>query len=357
MRFCFLVVDQLYRGFESIGSRYCDFPLAAAFRTPWLLISLELLGIVMVKSFLIDLLVKDIYSSSRLCTYISSLLLSLLVMLGNHQHWQSSIDNPMNPMKFGWGGTASNFLISVAPKCPSLSGRVCVSDVPELPMIFEDFFEDRMEDGHEWKYLKKQGQVSACWTYHSTTDFHSPRAWASDFRNHVIGAGTKKTRQDSPLKIPGPNFRRAWQCAKNPAALGTRYQCQPVFFLLVFSSRCYPSKKWPPYFTSSTFWGCKEKLRFGELKQKSHQAALWWGVFGPWFFPGPKPAPMIGQVGVGRPKLWKGCCPKCWWRCGPIFFFGGVTSTWFVGIGPELCREIVGISSPCWRNLCDFNSF
>jgi len=29
-------------------------------------------------------------------------------------------------------------------------------------MIFEDFFEDRMEDGHEWKYLKKQGQVSAC---------------------------------------------------------------------------------------------------------------------------------------------------------------------------------------------------
>ena len=259
-------------------------------------------------------------------------------MLGNHQHWQSSIDNPMNPMNFGWGGTASNFLISVAPKCPSLSGRVCVSDVPELPMIFVDVFEDRMEDGHKrnWQNWKKQGQVSAWWTYHFTTDFHSPRAWAGDFRNHVTGASTKKHAKTRHSKSRVPIFEALGSAQKIPSGSWNSVPVSACFFLVHFPADViYPSKKNDPYNLLVAPFGAAKNFSFWRAPKKNHRPPCGEVYLDHDFSRVQNLHQWSARLEWGGQNFGRAAVQSAGGGVFRSFFFGGGNKgTWFVGFGP-----------------------
>ena len=75
------------------------------------------------------------------------MLLSLLVMLGNHQHWDSSIDIRWIPWIWAEEGQPQIFSFLFAAKCPSLSSVGFVWAKMASSHDICGCLEDRMEDG------------------------------------------------------------------------------------------------------------------------------------------------------------------------------------------------------------------
>ena len=75
-------------------------------------------------------------------------------------------------------------------------------------------------------------------------------------------------------------------------------------------------------------------------------------------FPGSKTCTNDRPGWSGEAKTLEGLLSKVLVEvCSDLFFLAGVTRVpGLLDLGQVLCREIVGIS-PCWRKLCDFNSF
>ncbi len=232
----------------------------------------------------------------------------------------------MNPMNLAEDEQHKIFSFCCA-KVSLLSCRVCVRCASSHDFCGCGKIESKMAttgtDKIE-KNKKQAKQVSAWWTYHSS-DFQSPRAWASNFRNHITGARLATQGPGSQFSEPFGSARKKF------AALETGCSFQVPSISLYFhvcsrwyvpSERANPSKKMTFTFISSTF-GLKE-LHFGGTQNQ------------PWVL-----QHIFYSISLSNPYTWDGDRPG--WS-GEAKTLEGLLSKVLVevlvGLGQELCRGL-----------------